>query len=673
MNASFTLFTGSFDSLGGMAGMPEIGEIGAVNSFGIGLSVTDAGGPTSSISFSILPHDSINKATKKLSRTSAPTKAGQEKTSSQLFDNSSNLLNLSPTNPFGAVLPVGGDNAVMADIVLSGGMVSRGSFEAGHTRRPKPSDQRKSSTYPAPTRGLQSRAHQHNQPVYPHNQVASAIGISPLQGAPAFYTVLRRWRKAFGRFTFVLPGLKVRETCSVNVSTVGNITLYNGPNRRFNGAEHDGTPSYTHDPHFQGKRFLDPTPQEIEIATRRVIAAVCAFGGSIQQASCPRQSSSSSIFRTKFNASGDPNVVKSTYQLQYEAQLHERFYENENRLSWEVEEKPPVRIMQDEDQTSLSKDGTDHNNAGKNRKGYVPSCARAGSPSSVDHDSRASPTPSADKLSGDAAQQKMKYRCKLCGLPKQNHICPYRHSLQRSLGTMTYPSVNAYSAAEPGRIAPALTDMNNFTDIDPKDGVQNESTPARTEQSDTSPTAGPYRSTNGTNGSNPHNVTPGSGHVGHNAHSPSSSFTGTPDGTTYRRYSPQTQMRRGEHSKLNGFGTELSSYPLFSETMQILPEQIRNVSPNKESPNMGSYTYPSLPLPYGQRKRISDSLFAMSKEINGLTDECAVVLREARQKRKWDLAIAELMAQVLIVVHCQDGDNTLEGLRRYLLTLGIVC
>ena len=56
-----------------------------------------------------------------------------------------------------------------------------------------------------------------------------------------------------------------------------------------------------------------------------------------------------------------------------------------------------------------------------------------------------------------------------------------------------------------------------------------------------------------------------------------------------------------------------------------------------------------------------------------MTDECAVVLREARQKRKWDLAIAELMAQVLIVVHCQDGDNTLEGLRRYLLTLGIVC
>ena len=50
----------------------------------------------------------------------------------------------------------------------------------------------------------------------------------------------------------------------------------------------------------------------------------------------------------------------------------------------------------------------------------------------------------------------------------------------------------------------------------------------------------------------------------------------------------------------------------------------------------------------------------MSKEINGLTDECAVVLREARQKRKWDLAIAELMAQVLIVVHCQDGDNTLD-------------
>ena len=36
----------------------------------------------------------------------------------------------------------------------------------------------------------------------------------------------------------------------------------------------------------------------------------------------------------------------------------------------------------------------------------------------------------------------------------------------------------------------------------------------------------------------------------------------------------------------------------------------------------------------------------------------------------WDLAVAELMTQVVVVMHCHDGDMCFEGLRRYLLTLG---
>ena len=56
------------------------------------------------------------------------------------------------------------------------------------------------------------------------------------------------------------------------------------------------------------------------------------------------------------------------------------------------------------------------------------------------------------------------------------------------------------------------------------------------------------------------------------------------------------------------------------------------------------------------------------------TDECAIVLTEARKKNQWDLAVAELMVQVICVLHCSPSkDYTLEGLRRYLLTLGIVC
>ncbi len=102
-------------------------------------------------------------------------------------------------------------------------------------------------------------------------------------------------------------------------------------------------------------------------------------------------------------------------------------------------------------------------------------------------------------------------------------------------------------------------------------------------------------------------------------------------------------------------------------------EQFRTVSSPKDNSKRGAFTYPSLPLTYTQRKRLSDSLFAMSKEVPGLTDECAIVLREGRQKQKWDLAVAELLTQVVITVHCRDGDNTLEGLRQYLLTLGIAC
>jgi len=56
----------------------------------------------------------------------------------------------------------------------------------------------------------------------------------------------------------------------------------------------------------------------------------------------------------------------------------------------------------------------------------------------------------------------VKYRCKLCGAYKQGHICPYRKSLQRTIGVMMCPAVNAYSSVEPGVLIPFLSEMNNF-------------------------------------------------------------------------------------------------------------------------------------------------------------------------------------------------------------------
>lgn len=112
---------------------------------------------------------------------------------------------------------------------------------------------------------------------------------------------------------------------------------------------------------------------------------------------------------------------------------------------------------------------------------------------------------------------------------------------------------------------------------------------------------------------------------------------------------------------------------LFVDAIDLKPEQFRMVTPSKTVSSPDAFTYPALPLPYAQRKRLSDNLFSLSKEVPQLTDECAAVLREAREKDMWDLAVAELMTQVVVVVHCHDGDSRFEGLRRYLLTLGISC
>ena len=121
---------------------------------------------------------------------------------------------------------------------------------------------------------------------------------------------------------------------------------------------------------------------------------------------------------------------------------------------------------------------------------------------------------------------------------------------------------------------------------------------------------------------------------------------------------------------------------LFQPKMQVTTDQYRAVSDiskstkkkKDSSKRRGDYTYPQVPLTFSQRKSMSDALFSLSKGVPKLTDECALVLTEARKKNQWDLAVAELMVQVICVLHCSPNkDYTLEGLRRYLLTLGIVC
>jgi hypothetical protein len=230
-------------------------------------------------------------------------------------------------------------------------------------------------------------------------------------------------------------------------------------------------------------------------------------------------------------------------------------------------------------------------------------------------------------------------------------------------------------------LAPTLTEMNNFI----SSGSESVSSP---DNSPNRPSPG-RRSTPSRSKAN--NVTPDS-----KANSPGSHAGSAISGTPKRNVTPQSSKRKGRsgstsnantperaetskegnatrkrtHAQITEAGDPANDL-LFVDAVELRPEQFRMVTPCKH--RSGAYTYPSLPLPYAQRKRLSDNLFALSKEVPQLTDECAVVLREAREKDMWDIAVAELMTQVIIVIHCHEADTRMEGLRQYLLTLGIAC
>lgn len=465
---------------------------------------------------------------------------------------------------------------------------------------------------------------------------------------PPFYVFLRKYKDAFTGCAFLLPGLKA---ALLESSSSSDKSPPESP------AQKKSPPGYGG----------DPSPHDIVIARRRVESSICAFGGShskdpvlLDSDSKPAATTKpdSSIFRGREKASPEeqksatvtpsssiaspPRVSSSAAKskVKYEDELPGRYYENESRLSWEFEENPPIEV------TPLRGPGTESNR--------------------ISMGDRKEPTKSSDDASSkrigasSPPASKMRYRCKLCGQPKQNHTCPYQQSLARSIGIMIFPAVNAFTAAEPGSIAPPLSEMNNFTDIQSEKGsVANESSPGRSSVPLTTPKQ----------------VTPESArasprHVQLSSPPTTPGETPTRSNGMVRRGGGQSRGRKRPHG-YEGKGPDEHGDLLFVEAMELKPQQFVSVSYDFRSPD--AYSYPPLPLPYAQRKRLSDNLFSLSNEVPKLTDECAQVLREAREKDKWDLAVAQLMTQVVVVLHCREGDHRFEGLRQYLLTLGIAC
>mmetsp|Transcript_6435 Transcript_6435/g.15211 ORF Transcript_6435/g.15211 Transcript_6435/m.15211 type:complete len:1151 (+) Transcript_6435:149-3601(+) len=661
MAPSFSLFNQSFDSIGDGTGFFNVGgpldSALQSSSFGGGLGSDNEKGPDLQLSSS----------------------GGNSITQQLLGGSSSGPLNgtfgMSPSNSFGNGPPSRSGNMMLLGGEQTGAsspsqvLNMYQSYSGGGS--PKSKQQRPA----VEDRNMQGGPAFPNPSSLNHPPSGGVGMMESADGSPLFYSFLKRNKDAFKECSFLLPGLK-----SALLETPGDMKK-----------DPDGTPKRQ-----SRSPFGDPSPHDTAIALRRVASAVCAFGGTFIGDRVPQKPApipSQSIFREKStdtatvtpssSTTSPANGYNSRPKSKYDEALPGRYYENDNRLSWEFEENPPIEpatSMKDDDDDAL-----DLKNEQEDGNGEVMTDSE-GNPIKQEQDGSEDPNDESDekgdeKDGSQADQPKMRYRCKLCGQPKQNHTCPYQQSLARSIGVNVYPAVNAFTAAEPGVLAPALAEMNNF--------IGSAESISSTENSPNRPTPERMRHLPVVGGPNSAQVTPESLRNGtRGLHSPITSVvaattpqrTRTPGSVARRgtrsinRYmagtAPGSAMKKRPHSQING---EDQGDLLFVEASDLKPEQFRMITASKKLSRTEAFTYPALPLPYAQRKRLSDNLFSLSKEVPQLTDECAAVLREARERDMWDLAVAELMTQVVIVVNCSDGDNRFEGLRRYLLTLGISC
>ena len=413
---------------------------------------------------------------------------------------------------------------------------------------------------------------------------------------------------------------------------------------------------------------------DLSISIRRVESAICAFGGTLRpsRAQCIDDSLQNEITVTAV------------------------------RATWAHKDHPPGRR-------------TEHSFA-QNVSTSVAVNTKNDQLAANDHSRKSSQNSSS--ASSDGASQdpsKLKYRCKRCGQLKQNHVCPYQQPLQRSIGVMVYPAVNSYSAAEPGVIAPSLSKMNNFISYDDSDQGGDPPSDHVTQQHPKVDDRNPFivhgatvtpESLRGAFRGEAHFHSPQSSLSAQSIDDPVSHHPGPLNSSNSKHDTRRLLKRPHGHmmeSSMSPCRYESSRSAPFVASVSLRPEQYRAVTPftkdglakqvaggsNSIADSTGAplststapiatttkmrYHYPAVALSFAERKRLSDTLFHLSQEIPTVTSDCATILRLARQNNEWDIAVAELLTQVVVALYCGEGDVRLDGLQQYLLSIGVSC
>ncbi|OEU06633.1 hypothetical protein FRACYDRAFT_254184 [Fragilariopsis cylindrus CCMP1102] len=487
----------------------------------------------------------------------------------------------------------------------------------------------------------------------------------------------------------------------------------------------------------------------------RVHNLVSSNGGSNGSgSSTSNNSSNGNIFRRvnghyKYRSSTSvlcsPSTTGSSGD-RYKDRFHQRYFVGGQGIEWKVEENPPVFVSTDEEDVNSRRRRRRPNNNKRgtrtspttgisNSSPTTTTASRSGTSifcqdvsnneieiaSQEQRSSSDTTGKSSSTDGGDDPNKKIKYRCKLCGVPKQGHICPYSKKLQRTIGVMVCPAVNAYMSAEPGVLTLALSEMNNFVPYGSDAGNDESSSDDETEVASSS---------RGEVASNIDYILPPGGTKkvkvkrhhsnNNNHHSPNSS---TSLSTTSRRSSTSKchsqstplvgksqvhdqqqkrgQKRRAVDSSSSTNATKIGSFKRpFVMSLALRPEHYRAVTPrtphrnnsrratkqktnsderrddDDDGNNDDAYEYQHhVPLTFVGRKRLTDTLFYLCRHScfppSVITAEVASLLRTAREKNEWDLAVSEVLTQVVICINCSIGDYQLDGLRQYLLKIGI--